>query len=56
MTPEQEKEFNVIAENYILALHEMYNFIEQTGLEHDSVWDKANQLFDEDVSRSNEDN
>lgn len=48
MTPEQEKEFNQLARTYVDAIHGMSDFIQRTGLDCDMVWDKANQMYDDD--------
>ena len=54
MTAEQEKQFEQLAEQYTTALHEMNNFITINNLDFDSIWDKANQHYDEDCTYASE--
>ena len=50
MSTEQEEQFEKLAEQYTMALHEMNNFITTNNLDFDTVWDKANQHYDEDCT------
>lgn len=53
---EQENEFYELAEQYVSVLHYMNLFIENNDLDYDEIWNKANQMYDEDLSICDADN
>ena len=56
MNIKQGKELHELAEQYVTILHYINLFIENNNLDYDEVWDFCNQLYDEDLSRCDEDN
>lgn len=50
LNEEKLSEFDKLTEEYSMVLHLMNLFIEVNNLDHDEVWDKANQRYDEDMT------